>query len=245
MAEGRGARAEAVPSIAEAAGVLGLVLALSFASALIGGAAAELAVFQIVAVGLPVAVMAWVNPAPARALLALRRPRLTAVAGAALAGAGVLIFNLAVVVPLSLLMFSPDRVPGPELGAMPVWAELLVLAALPAVCEELLFRAVVFRALAQRSLAAAFVVSPLLFALFHFSKTRLLPTAAVGLVASVAVWRTKSSWAAVSCHFANNAAVIGVAAVPGIGAVLPAWGWAGIGGLGIAGGIALLPGSGR
>lgn len=230
-----------VPSIADAAALLAVVLALTVASALIGGAAAQLVVFQIVAVGMPVAVFAWLHPAPAAELLALGRPRLAALGGAALAGFGVLLVNLIAVVPLSLWIFGVKTPAGPELGALPLAVELVALAAIPALCEELLFRSVFFRALAARSVAAALVLSPLLFAMFHLSAPRLLPAATVGLVASVVMWRSASSWAAISCHFANNAALIAIAAEPGVGELLPAGLWGVLGALALGAGLLILP----
>jgi membrane protease YdiL (CAAX protease family) len=233
----------ATPTLADAAALAAVVLALTLAAGVIGGAARHVIVFQLIAVGAPVLVWARLHPAPALALLGLGRPRALAALGGAIAGAGVLLFNLSVVVPLVLWLLPRSPASGPELGALPLTLELATLALVPALCEELLFRGVVFRAVAARSLALALIVSPLLFALFHISGPRLLPTAAVGLVASLALWRSGSTWAAIACHFTNNAAVIAIAAEPALLALGPAWLHGAVGAALIAGGLAAIPGT--
>lgn len=86
-----------------------------------------------------------------------------------------------------------------------VW-KLLILCALPSVCEEIFFRG-----FCQTSLSArwgdkiAIVVSALIFALLHGNPWYLHLYFILGLVIGWIFHETGSLWAAILCHFLNNA----------------------------------------
>ncbi|MDH7515624.1 MAG: CPBP family intramembrane metalloprotease, partial [Bacteroidota bacterium] len=100
-----------------------------------------------------------------------------------------------------LVMNSPT-----ELAA--VW---VVVALVPSVCEEAVFRGVAqstFENGMRPGRAAA--VTGLCFGLYHLYPTQLIPLTAIGIVLGVAVLRTGSIIPAVVGHLANNTlAVIG------------------------------------
>lgn len=86
---------------------------------------------------------------------------------------------------------------------------VLVFAAIPGICEELLFRGFVLRGLAQRmSPRAAVVFSAILFGAFHFDLYRLLPTTLLGIILGWVAWRTGRLWPAMVLHVANNAIAV-------------------------------------
>ena len=91
-------------------------------------------------------------------------------------------------------------------GGLNVGANLLVLAVVPAFCEELLFRGYVQRQ-AERSLGAAggILFSGIVFGLYHLRLTQALPLCVLGVYLAYLVWRTGSLWSAVAVHLANNA----------------------------------------
>jgi membrane protease YdiL (CAAX protease family) len=101
----------------------------------------------------------------------------------------------------------------------PVWTELMsrslvplsgfwglvLLAVLPGICEELLFRGAVL-ALLRKGMGApwAVVLQAALFALAHLYGFRFLPTFAVGLATGWLVWRTGSLIPAMLLHILHN-----------------------------------------
>ncbi len=102
---------------------------------------------------------------------------------------------------------------GAELGLeRPLWLTLLMFAALPGLCEELLFRSALLGMLERdarpvpRVLLVAF-----LFALLHLSVFRLAPTMVLGVVAGWLTLRSRSVWPAVAFHATHNAASLTVA----------------------------------
>ena len=108
----------------------------------------------------------------------------------------------------------------PASGLRPLWLDLLCFAAVPALCEEVLFRGAILQSLLvparqplpgarSRALTALSVVGcALLFGAFHLSWAKLLPTGILGLgFGAVAVW-SGSLWPAIVMHFTNNALVI-------------------------------------
>ena len=208
------------PPLAEAALLVTVVFGLTLAAGIIGGPAASLPLVQLFAIGAPVLVYALVHPVGAIELLGLQKPRAIAVAGALIAGAGVLAFNIGLILPLSFWLFGePTGTPPVILTGSIAW-QLLVVAVIPALCEELVFRGVLFRSMLRRSAYLAVPGSALVFAVFHMSPYRLLPTFAVGAVAGLCLLWARSTWAAIACHLANNAVLIALAGVlPGLESV--------------------------
>jgi sodium transport system permease protein len=97
----------------------------------------------------------------------------------------------------------------PARGARPLAIDLLALALLPAVAEELLFRGVLWGAVRPRAgVSGAILVTALAFGLYHGSVYRFLPAAFGGLLLGVVRAASGSLWAALAFHFANNAGVI-------------------------------------
>lgn len=91
-------------------------------------------------------------------------------------------------------------------GGLHVGANLLVLAMVPAFCEELLFRGYVQRQ-AERGLGAlgGVLFSGIIFGFYHLRFTQVLPLCLLGVYLAYLVWRTGSLWSAVAVHLANNA----------------------------------------
>ncbi|MDE6759658.1 MAG: ABC transporter permease subunit [Lachnospiraceae bacterium] len=83
---------------------------------------------------------------------------------------------------------------------------LLLIAFVPAVCEELLFRGYMFTAFRQKMdvSKAVFFVS-VLFGISHMSLIKLIPTAFLGAGLAYAMYRSKSIFTSAMMHFLNNA----------------------------------------
>nr|BCX00418.1 MAG: CAAX protease family protein [Bacteroidota bacterium] len=97
-------------------------------------------------------------------------------------------------------------------GALGV--NLLLVAAIPAVCEELLFRGYLLRNLMRSwPVWVALLVSGLLFGVYHLRLTQFVPLSLLGGVLGYLVWRTGSLWTAVLVHLFNNGVMTVLAAL--------------------------------
>lgn len=102
-------------------------------------------------------------------------------------------------------------------------AGLFVLAAAPAVCEEMLFRGVILHSLkAKYRVSSAIVITAVLFGIFHMSLVKLIPTGLLGLALCIVAWWTDSIYPAMLMHFINNAISVAVMYYPEqVGKILP------------------------
>lgn len=84
---------------------------------------------------------------------------------------------------------------------------LVLIAFLPALCEELLFRAGLqnFLTRATRSPVVGIVVVSILFSLVHASFYGFLPRMFLGIMLGLIFYNTKNIWLCVLAHFLNNA----------------------------------------
>jgi sodium transport system permease protein len=97
-----------------------------------------------------------------------------------------------------------DLVHRPSLGTA-----LVMFALVPALCEEILFRGVLARALGRRgSIVAAAAISGAVFAAYHLSLVQALPTMTLGFVLAVIAIRADSVLPTMVAHAVNNALAI-------------------------------------
>jgi sodium transport system permease protein len=133
-----------------------------------------------------------------------------------------------------LLPPPPELVKGLErllsFDGSPLWAVILLGAVVPAVCEETLFRGLIYGALERSGARVALIGSTLLFALAHGSVYRLVPTAMLGLAMGLLRWRSNSLLPSTIFHALHNGlAVTLVYLKPSFAAellgtaVLPGW----------------------
>jgi membrane protease YdiL (CAAX protease family) len=81
---------------------------------------------------------------------------------------------------------------------------ILLIAVLPAVCEELLFRGMIQRGLEKLGAGWSVLLSGILFGLFHFDFQRLAAQTIIGLLSAYVVYRTGSIFNGMILHFMNN-----------------------------------------
>lgn len=82
---------------------------------------------------------------------------------------------------------------------------IFIIAVTPAICEEFIFRGLVFRNLERISQKwRAIFFTGLIFALFHFHPFNLIPLIVLGFYLTFIVYYSGSIWTAVICHFTNN-----------------------------------------
>jgi len=174
---------------------------------------------QVVAVLAPLAAMVWWQRVDPRETFALRRPAGTVAAGAAvfggaLIGAGMFFVGAAMLLAVRGGGISAEaRQLSARLVALiqeqPLWLAWLLIAVVPAVCEELLFRGWVLAGLRGRPKAGsipwtAIGVQAAAFALFHLLPERMPQTFALGLALGLLVVVTRSILPAIVCHLAHN-----------------------------------------
>jgi sodium transport system permease protein len=147
-----------------------------------------------------------------RDTLSLRMPPVRALVGSALVGlsawtlaAGVLIRLLP---PPDSLTRALEKLLLLDRTSVPLGVVWLVVAVTPAICEELYFRGFALTGLRRLGPAGAIVISALLFGLAHASIYRLLPTAVLGLLFGVAVWRTGAIACSILAHALNNGLIV-------------------------------------
>ncbi|NGP89634.1 CPBP family intramembrane glutamic endopeptidase [Fodinibius halophilus] len=86
-----------------------------------------------------------------------------------------------------------------------VWLTLFHVALVPAVCEEVLYRGYVMRALEKSwGIWPAIIVSGIFFGMYHIQPTNLLPLATLGMVFAFITWTSRSILPAMVAHLVNN-----------------------------------------
>jgi membrane protease YdiL (CAAX protease family) len=166
---------------------------------LIGGLAA--AAVGFVAIALEMVIAARVG----RFSLGVRRPAPRFVLAAVLIGLACWYLEIQLVVQVH----PPGDTTGieqvVERTALP--ASLIVLALLPAISEELLFRGVFVRSLARLPIVAV-VASAALFSLYHLVPAQMLGTFPLGLALGLLAVRSGSIVPGMIAHLLNNATVL-------------------------------------
>ena len=214
------------PSVAQgltalAIGLTGLWYAQGIAPA---DFALAIPVQQAAAVGLPlVLLMAW-QRVDLRRTFGLRWPvavggaavwrTAASVGGAVLVGGGLFVLGAAVLLAVRGTHVSTEAQGLAEklltmMRDKPVWLSWMLIALLPAIGEELLFRGWVQSALVgawpgRGRLVAGVVAQAACFAIFHLLPERMPQTFALGMVAGVLTVATRSLLPAIACHAAHN-----------------------------------------
>lgn len=82
---------------------------------------------------------------------------------------------------------------------------VLVIAVMPAIGEELMFRGLIYGSMRSRFGAGrAILISSLIFGLFHMSLVKLIPTALLGACLAIVVEKGGSIFVSMLLHFINN-----------------------------------------
>lgn len=82
--------------------------------------------------------------------------------------------------------------------------ELVLVAILPAICEEFLHRGVLLQGIRSMGYKRAIVISGLLFGLIHFSITQTIYATVIGILLGFVAIASKSILPAIIIHFTNN-----------------------------------------
>jgi membrane protease YdiL (CAAX protease family) len=88
---------------------------------------------------------------------------------------------------------------------IPFWKNLLIIAALPGLCEEFLFRGYILRSLRSMGKWPAILITGVLFGILHMSPFRIVPTALLGIWMGYLAWESGSLLLPMFAHMLNNA----------------------------------------
>lgn len=200
-------RASAVEPVVALAIVLATLASYLIVPTLVPAELAMIGAQTAIAV-VPIAAVIALHPARPLAAIGLRGARLRFFVAAALIGATAWYVNTRIVALLPL----PERQTRmlEELVDRPSFGRALATFALvPALCEEILFRGVLARALGrQLRLVAAAAISAVVFAVYHHSLVQGLPTLTLGFVLAVIAIRADSVAPTIVAHAINNAMAI-------------------------------------
>lgn len=92
----------------------------------------------------------------------------------------------------------------------PFFMQVILLAVIPPLVEELVFRGIFFGSYRKVGMSGAAIMSGLIFGCFHLNINQGLYAFAIGIVFAYMVEATGSLWSSVIAHFAINTYSIGV-----------------------------------
>lgn len=116
-----------------------------------------------------------------------------------------LFFNYITIIIISLFgELHPSPLPIPENATM-FLVSILLIALTPGICEEIMFRGLIFSAYERIGAKSAIVITGLLFGLFHFDIQNILGPAFLGILFAYMVYKTNSIYVSMIAHAVNNA----------------------------------------
>lgn len=183
------------------------------------------ALIQLMIVAVPLA-LTWYMKSDVKELFCLKKPKMNMIAGSVLLYIGV--FLVMLMLSIVLTKMFPDNIEGLEMAfdemmKYPFVLLVLVIAVMPAIGEELLFRGLVFGSMKSRyKVVWGILVSALIFGAFHGNLVKLIPTAMLGACFAYVVYKSGSIFVSMCFHFVNNFVSVLVMKYPEtIGKALP------------------------
>jgi sodium transport system permease protein len=192
-----------------------LVIAVTVLLVIYAGGAASLdsvtggiILTQLSIIGVPV-LSAWYTRCDMKKSFKLKLPKLRDIPAAVFLMAGTMLLGM-IITMISSSVFKSSADSAVETtstlmsGGFAV--SLLLVALLPAVCEEFMFRGYILGALQARfKPAVAILATACIFGLYHMNIVRFFTTAFLGLVLAYVAYKTKSIIPGIIMHFLNNA----------------------------------------
>lgn len=151
---------------------------------------------------------AWYMKADAKKLFSIKKPGVSQVAGGVLFG--IAAFLCAMIIGVLLVPFFPESADGltqldDMLTSQPAVVLILVVALMPAIGEELLFRGFVMGTLKNKCTGViAVLVTILLFAAYHMSLIKMFTIGIIGFGLTYAAYKSGSIVTSMCMHFLNN-----------------------------------------
>ncbi len=95
-----------------------------------------------------------------------------------------------------------------DIGNLPLYKVVMLIALLPAICEEVMFRGFISRFFENYGRWTAIIITALLFGLFHLDMYRMLPVTILGIWLGYLVMQTGSIQMSMLAHFLNNGTAV-------------------------------------
>lgn len=151
---------------------------------------------------------AWYMKADAKKLFSIKKPGVSQVAGGVLFG--IAAFLCAMIIGVLLVPFFPESADGltqldDMLTSQSAVVLILVVALMPAIGEELLFRGFVMGTLKNKCTGViAVLATTLLFAAYHMSLIKMFTIGIIGFGLTYAAYKSGSIVTSMCMHFLNN-----------------------------------------
>lgn len=165
---------------------------------------------EVLLIALPPVLLARARNLHIASTFRLKRPRaidvlLTVLLGPLVIIAGACAGMIALILIRNVfgsLSLNPTDITSTMKGGV-LWS-LFLIAVVPAICEEMLFRGLIQRGLEKMGIGWSIALSGLLFGLFHFDFQRFAAQTLIGMVAAYVVYRTGSIVNGMILHFMHN-----------------------------------------
>lgn len=120
--------------------------------------------------------------------------------------AGFLLLPLVTFINAFSMLFATNYVSEASAQLMdnPVWVNLLVIAVIPAVVEELIYRGIFYHAYREKGVILGAVASAIVFGVMHRNLNQFFYAAVLGVIFCILVEITGSIYASMAAHFVIN-----------------------------------------
>ena len=205
-----------IPSVQESLLILVLALLLMVYVGGIVSTSAPMSVSLIVQqsfIGILPILAALYIKADMKKVFGLRLPGMKNLLGSIILGVGAISLNLLVSSLLSIVFPSDSTGLNEQymeiLDGVAFVPGLLLMALLPAVCEEVMFRGYVLTAFKERmSFVKAVIIVSLLFGVSHMNMIKIIPTALLGVALAYMAQKSGSIVTSALMHFINNSLAV-------------------------------------
>lgn len=146
-------------------------------------------------------------------LFSIKKPQLKGILGGVILWAGAFAVTLVIVQFIVFLFPSSietlEKLDTSMFQIDNLWINLMVIAFLPAVCEETLYRGFIFGSLRRKDNNLwPMIITSLMFSIMHLYPIKIIPTAILGMVLVYALYKTQSIFVSMLIHFINNGIVV-------------------------------------
>jgi len=119
---------------------------------------------------------------------------------------GILLLPLVTFINAFSMLFATNYVSesSTQLVSNPLWVNLLIIAVIPAVMEELIYRGIFYHAYRERGVILGAVASAIVFGVMHRNLNQFFYAAVLGVIFCILVEITGSIYASMAAHFAIN-----------------------------------------
>ena len=154
---------------------------------------------------------AWIFHADMKAVFQLRKPKLSTTFGTLTLWLGTYLFVMMLTMLITFFFPEPMLGVSESLGesftSVPFIISLVIVSFFPAICEEAVFRGVVFNSLWNRMHKKwpVIIIVSVVFGIFHGSIWRFVPTCILGIAMGYLVFETNNMFYNMLFHAVNNA----------------------------------------